>query len=162
MASETVPAGELVSPANRSMPPGRVRALFKRLDADGDGRLTLAELKAGFEQEFGTLSSRAQDAIPALFDARAEPDEAASAGGKSLKIGVFSRFYAEILFLHFDANGDGALQLEEAQEALKFMVKPVDGVKPALTVAFPPEAYTESGELALSKQWFWSIYQAME
>lgn len=148
--------GSLVAPANRSMPPGRVRRLFKSLDADGDGRLTLQELMAGFETEFGELTAHAKEAIPAIFEARAEADET---HGKSLKINVFSRFYAEILFRHFDTNHDGALQLEEAHEALKFMTKP--GAQPA-AVAFPAEAYTESGELRLPMSWFWSIYQAMD
>ena len=44
--------GELKKEANHSMPPGRVRALFKKLDKDGSGGLSLEELKTGFAKEF--------------------------------------------------------------------------------------------------------------
>ena len=141
------------------LPPGRVRHLFKKLDTNKDGRLTLDELQAGFVTEFSDLSAAAQSAIPSLFEQRAENDPNA---GKSLSASIFSRFYAQILFIHFDTNQDGVLQLDEAQEALKFLVKSVDGVKPELSVAFPPEAYSDTGELRLPMSWFWSIFSSME
>ena len=131
--------------------------MFKKMDTNQDGLLSLAELQAGFASEFGDLSPAAKDAIPTLFEQRAKADDK---GEKALKIGVFNRFYAQILFTHFDANGDGVLQLEEAQAALKWLTKPsADG---NVAVAFPPDAYTESGELALPFGWFWGVYSAME
>lgn len=47
----------LVAPANRSLPPARVRHMFRVLDADGNGALSLDELLTGFEKEFGSLSA---------------------------------------------------------------------------------------------------------
>ena len=38
--------------ANHGMPPGRVRHVFKTLDTDGDGTLSIEELKTGFAKEF--------------------------------------------------------------------------------------------------------------
>ena len=38
--------------ANHGMPPGRVRHMFKKLDADASGTLTIDELKIGFAKEF--------------------------------------------------------------------------------------------------------------
>lgn len=151
----------LIAPAQPSVPPGRVRHTFKKWDADKNGSLSLAELQAGFESEFGKeLAPHAKDAIPTLFEKHAKVDEA---GEQSLNVTVFNRFYAEILFKHFDASNDGKLQLAEAQEALAFLVKPsADGGKPNVSMAYPPDAYDETGALALPKSWFLSMYQAME
>ena len=38
--------------ANHGMPPGRVRHMFKTLDTDGNGTLSLEELKKGFAKDF--------------------------------------------------------------------------------------------------------------
>ena len=38
--------------ANHGLPPGRVRHMFKTLDADGSGTLSIEELKTGFAKEF--------------------------------------------------------------------------------------------------------------
>jgi hypothetical protein len=38
--------------ANHGMPPGRVRHMFKTLDTDGNGTLSLEELKMGFKKDF--------------------------------------------------------------------------------------------------------------
>mmetsp|Transcript_11757 Transcript_11757/g.28115 ORF Transcript_11757/g.28115 Transcript_11757/m.28115 type:complete len:140 (-) Transcript_11757:375-794(-) len=139
------------------MPPARVRHLFRTLDADGNGTLSLEELLSGFEKEFGNLRPHAKDAVFALFEAHASDE----GNGKGLKIGKFNRFYAEILFKHFDADNNGTLQAEEAQEALKFLMKPAAG-QPQASVAFPPTAYNEAGELQLPFSWFWTYYQAMD
>lgn len=99
---EKMPVATPVTTLQPNMPPGRVRALFKRLDKNGDRVLTLAELEDGFEKEFEEhLPAHAKEAIPVLFEKAAEPlsekpDE------KVLKIYVFSRFYAEVLFMYFD------------------------------------------------------------
>ena len=96
-----VAVATLVAAPNPSMPPGRVRAMFKKLDANGDGVLTLKELEAGFEAEFdGGLPAHAKEAIPVIFDKAATQDE--KVGEKVLKVNVFSRFYAEVLFMYFD------------------------------------------------------------
>ena len=52
---------------------------------------------------------------------------------------VFSRFYAEVLFKHFDVDNSGTLQLAEVEEALKHLVKPnADGTKTMPPVACAP------------------------
>lgn len=89
--------------------PLRTRAFFSRLDKDTDNRVTLAELQLGFEREFKSgLTKHAKEAIVALFEAHAKED---GSGSKSLKPGSFNRFYAEILFRHFDANNNGFLEV---------------------------------------------------
>ena len=120
----------------------------------------LTELQNGFEKEFkGGLMPHAKAAVEALFEEHAKED---GAGIKSLKPGSFNRFYAEILFRHFDANNNGTLQLEEAQAALQFLYPTKDGAKPDVNVAFPESAKSESGELRLPKGWFFMMYQGVE
>ena len=95
-----------------------------------------------------------------LFEAKAS-DEAV---GKALKINVFSRFYAEILFKHFDASNTGTLQLAEAETALKWLLKPKHGTlgeAQQLAVALPP-GVPQGGPASLPFAWFWVHYQAME
>ena len=84
-------------------------------------------------------------------------------GGKALMPTVFSRFYCEMLFRHFDKDNNGTLELAEVSEALKYLVKPnADGVKVAPVVAYPPEFTTASGEVHLPIQWFWAHFSSME
>ena len=198
-----VVTGTLVVPANREKPPGRVRHMFKKLDANGDGFLCLDELMLGFEREFekvgGGLAPHAKDAIGALFEEHAKEDDAKGAcssrlpfhrlacpgkrticsqchrwaqsntlcsprlrAGKVLKIGQFARFYAVILFKHFDADDSGRLELEEATAALKFLTKPSPD-SPDIQVAFPPQACDEAGRVkSLPFSWFWSTFRAMD
>jgi len=115
-----VAVATIITPANPNVPPGRVRHLFKKLDIDQNGVLSLEELEVGFKTEFGQLNAHANAAVTSLFEAHATDE----GSGRGLKINVFNRFYAEILFKHFDADNNGTLQLGEAQEALKFLVKP--------------------------------------
>jgi len=158
-AQVTLVTGKIVHKPSEKGMPRRTKAFFAKLDKDKDNRVTLTELQSGFEKEFkGQLRPHAKDAIVELFEAHAKED----AVGKSLKPGSFNRFYAEILFRHFDANNNGTLQLEEAQEALKFLYPTKDGAKPDVNVAFPDSAKTESGEFALPKGWFFMTYQAVE
>ena len=158
-AQVTLVTGEIVQKPSEKGMPRRTKAFFAKLDKDKDNRVTLTELQSGFEKEFkGQLRPHAKDAIVELFEAHAKED----AAGKSLKPGSFNRFYAEILFRHFDENNNGTLQLEEAQEALKFLYPTKDGAKPDVNVAFPDSAKTESGEFALPKGWFFMTYQAVE
>ena len=77
-----------------------------------------------------------------------------------LKIKLFNRFYAEVLFKHFDANNNGTLQLDEATKALRFLVKPTEG-QPEPVLALPAD-YSRDGELHLPWSWFASVYKSME
>eukprot|EP00310_Coccolithus_braarudii_P023227 CAMPEP_0183332904 /NCGR_PEP_ID=MMETSP0164_2-20130417/1959_1 /TAXON_ID=221442 /ORGANISM="Coccolithus pelagicus ssp braarudi, Strain PLY182g" /LENGTH=164 /DNA_ID=CAMNT_0025501715 /DNA_START=40 /DNA_END=534 /DNA_ORIENTATION=- len=157
-----VATATLLKPANTNLPPGRVRHLFNKLDADANGSLSLEELQSGFEREFeGGLAPHASKAIIELFEKHAKETEK---GGKALKVGNFARFYAEILFKHFDTNNDGSLQLSEAKQALKFLIKPMDGVVEEPVLAVPPGAYDEKGELKkpMPFSWFLSYYKAMD
>ena len=127
-----------------------------------DGMLTLEEITAGFDKEFGSdMPTHAKEKVKELFEAHAKPD---ASGTPHLKSGAFSRFYAEILFRKFDLNNNGTLQLDEAQEALRFLKKSAeDGNRPAVIAAFPDDAYDkDTGELQLKFRWFWSLYVAME
>ena len=44
--------------------------------------------------------------------------------GQSLKASHFGRFYAEVLFRHFDADNSGTLGLAGVQKAMAFLTKP--------------------------------------
>ena len=153
-------AGTLIS-APKNGVPSRVKALFKKLDADGDGKLTLQELTNGFEREFkGKLAAHAKEAIPTLFEKHCKAD---ASGVQHLGRQLFNRFYAEILFKTFDADNNGWLSLQEAQTALQYLRrKPQDGSKPEVSVAYPADAYTPEGELRLPKAWFLQVYKSMD
>ena len=153
--------------------PTRTRALFAKLDIDGDQRLTLDELTTGFAEEFGR---EPRIDLPALFAAHAHaptPDF----GERYLDLPLFNQTYAAILWAHFDENGDGFLQYAEAQRALQFIDPMPEGGEEAggavdvhddgveyetvhVATAFPADAWVD-GELQLSPEWFWSVYQRM-
>ena len=77
-------------------------------------------------------------------------------GVKVLTANVFSRYFCEVLFRHFDKNNNGVLELAEMHEALKFLVKPdADGNQLMPVVAFPPEFCDEDGQVKLPITWFW-------
>lgn len=157
--------GELVS-TRSTQPAARVRATFRKLDKDNSGKISLEELTSGLEQDIcgdgGTLPAHAKMAISELFEAHAKEYPGTLMKYKALPSGSFARFYAEILFRKFDANNNGTLQLDEAQEALKFLKpKSGDGSRPDVHVAFPPSAYVD-GELRLPWSWFWAMFLAME
>ena len=157
---DIVALGELVAMAHPDMPPGRVRHMFKKLDANGDRVLTRAELESGFTKEFGQPAPHVVEAIPKMFDAHASHDE--KLGKIVLRVGDFSRFYAELLFKHFDADNNGTLQREEAQAALRFLTKqPSGGAAPEVVLALPASA-EEGGKIHLPFSWFWDQYRAME
>ena len=110
--------------ANRSLPPGRVRHLFKKLDVDGSGGLSIKEVTEGFAKEFGVeqLASHVTTGMQSMI----EQHGTVSGEGKIITASKFSRFYAEVLFLHFDKDNSGTLELAEVQEALKQIAKPND------------------------------------
>jgi len=148
---------ELQKEANHGMPPGRVRHMFKKLDKDKSGGLSLDELKQGFAAEF-----KVEELAPHVLTIMDEMFAKQAAEG-SLKPNIFSRFYCEVLYRHSDADNNGTLELAEVQEALKHMVKPnAEGVQVAPVVAFPPEFTSESGEVHLPLAWFWATFSAME
>ena len=76
-------------------------------------------------------------------------------GEKGLDHPSFTKVYAAFLFRNFDANGDGVLQIAEAEEALKFLS---DG-KP-VSVALPVTE-GQGGEKHVSKLDFWLMFKAM-
>ena len=137
--------------------------MFKRLDKDSSGGLSWDEILNGFTKEFGAeLAPHVVEKMKACFDEHATSEGWFSS--KSLSIKVFSRFYAEVLFRHFDRNNDGKLQLAEMEEALAFLVKAddKDGTKPPIVVAYPPQFTDETGEVHLPIQWFWAFFSAMD
>jgi len=150
------------------MPPGRVRAAWKKLDTDRDGFLTLDECLSGFASELGVeaLDPRVVQCIETMFEAHGAEKKDGFLGMASthvLSITSFSRFYAEVLFTHFDVNGNGTLQLAEVQEALCFLVKPnAQGERVMPSIAFPPEFTKPSGEVELPMSWFWATFTAMD
>ena len=156
MAQEEPPVATLVAPARRGVPPGRVQRAYKKLDADSNMSLTLKELQKGLDAEFGGLSAAAAAAVPALFTAHAEQT---AHGGVAIPIGKFSRFYAEIMFKHFDSDGNGMLQVEEAQKAFAHLIKPGTGVG---MPTIPGNYLKEGGKLYLTLKGFWQIFTAME
>ena len=151
----TAEPGTLLKPADRTRPPGRVRHAFKQMDLNRSGGLTLEELKAGMAKELGVeeLAPHVFQAMEYQFLAHADDRED---GVKVLTAKVFSRYYCEVLFRHFDKNNNGVLELAEVHEALKFLVKPdADGNQLVPVVAFPPEFCDEDGEVKLPITWFW-------
>ena len=102
--------------ANRKMPPGRVRFMFKKYDTDDDGRLSLDELIAGFQTELkvGSLAPHVMDKLKECFEKVATAGD--DGGAKAIERKHFARFYAEIMFRHFDKDNSGTLELAEVQE----------------------------------------------
>lgn len=155
-------SGVLMQAANTRLPPGRVRHLFKILDKDASSGLSMDELTSGFckELQVTALAPHVIAKMQESFDKAATAD---AGGAKSLKANVFSRFYCEVLFRHFDKNNDNFLQLAEVEAALAFLSKTMQNDANAkLVVAYPPEFTTASGEVHLPVQWFWTTFSAME
>lgn len=92
------------------------------------------------------MPSWAEEHIPKQFETHA------SEGG--LDEAHFTTVYCAFLFRNFDANGDGLLDVDEAQEALKFL----NGGKP-LQIAIPSEFVDKT--VGVSKAWFWMMYKEL-
>ena len=156
----TAEPGTLLKPADRTRPPGRVRHAFKQMDVNRSGGLTLEELKAGMAKELGAdeLAPHVFQAMEYEFLVHADDRED---GVKVLTAKVFSRYYCEVLFRHFDKNNNGVLELAEVHEALKFLVKPdADGNQVMPVIVFPPEYCRLDGEVKLPISWFWECARA--
>lgn len=152
--------GALVSPPSRSSAPARVRHIFRTLDTDRDGRLTHNDLARGLPAHFGgSLPQRALDVLDTNFHANAIRD--AECSERYLDGPRFNRLFAEVLFARSDADGAGALTLEQAQDALAFLRRaPKDGtVAAALPIAVPGEYYDEGGGVRLPLCFFFSLYR---
>lgn len=132
--------------------PGRVRAMFKKLQEPRD----LACLISGFRTEFGAPDFAAEGS-----PAREKLEAAFSKVSKDgvLAANVFSRFYCEALFRWVDADNNNTLELAEFEKALKHLVKPGS---PMPTIAFPPEFTTPEGTVHLPIAWFWPMFSSMD
>ena len=156
----------VAAPAIPSVP-ARVRACFTRLDADADGRISLEDLAAGFARELYGAEGALKTALPAAARTALEELFAASAigdwsfGERYVDKRLFVAFYANMLFMRHDADGDGRLTHAEAQAALKFLARPPkDGTpKPDVHFACPTDAYdAQTGELRMGRDWFWQLF----
>jgi len=158
MAEEATAAMATLEVApNHKLPPARVRALWKKLDPDGAGGVTLEALEAGFAKDF-----KVDKMGPAVLEAMKGNFEKHSVDGK-LPRKVFSRFYCEVLFYHVDADKNGTLELAEFQNALKHMVKPnAEGEVVMPIIAYPPDLKDDKGEVHLPLPWFWGNFSAMD
>lgn len=132
--------------------PARVKACFRRLDADGDGRLTLEEVRAGLLTEHGgALPPHALERLSMCWDELAVGD-LSFGGGLYVDAVRFNAIFAEVLFARHDADADGVLSVGEAQAALQFLVKRGGA---AVAVACPP------GEEGVPRGWFGGLYASM-
>ena len=150
--------------------PKRVAKLFSRLDLNGDGRISHAELTQGLESdEFPELTDHARAAVPALWAAHAPRNEGSAssssdapmaAEGRFLDIKVFNSFYAAMLFSSFDDDNTGFLSPDQATRALDFLQpNPVAG---GVAYAFPVSDGAKPGAVRLGADWFWSVFQRMK
>ena len=127
-------------------PPARVSTLFEKFDANSDGSLTLKELSDALELEFPKLPEYAREQVPEIF--------AKYAKGGVLNRPQFSKMYAAFLFRNFDADNNGYLDVDETQEALKYLT----GGSP-MQVALPAEL--TAADVKVGKAWFWQLYLSM-
>ena len=139
-----------VAPSTDAAVPKKIAALFETYDANKDGRISMEELTNALNSTFPNMPEWAKAHLPVQFEKYATGD-----GEKTLDQAAFTKLYAAFLFRNFDANGDGILQIAEAEEALKFLA---DG-KP---VAVPlPVTEGVAGEKHVSKLDFWLMFKAM-
>jgi len=145
----------------RQQPPGRVRHAYKMMDSDNNGSISKEELMAGFKSELG--EAPAQHVVEWIDTNFEKHGTDIGNGTKELSIKVFMRFYAGVLFAHFDKDNSGTLELAEVQKALAFLVKPdAAGEKTAPVVSFPAEFQQAGGEVSLPFAWFWATFKSMD
>ena len=139
-----------IAPSGDAAVPKKIQTLFESFDANKDGRISLEELTNALYDSFPNMPDWAKAHLPVQFEKYATGD-----GQKTLDQAAFTKLYAAFLFRNFDANGDGILQIAEAEEALKFLA---DG-KP---VAVPlPVTEGVAGDKHVSKLDFWLMFKAM-
>ena len=142
-----VGAEPIVSSASSEGVPRRASDLYQRYDKNKDGRLSYDEIRTALLDDFADMPAYANEQMRAQFD------KYASADG-FLDLRGFNTLYAAFLFRYFDVNGDGVLDLTEAERALAFLS---DGA--SIAVALPTEV--AHGEQKVSKMAFWRMYLAM-
>lgn len=142
-----------IAPSGDAAVPKKIRALFEDFDANKDGRISMEELTNALNTSFPNMPEWAKAHLPVQFEKYAS--ESKGLAEKTLDHAAFTKLYAAFLFRNFDANGDGILQISEAEEALRFLA---DG-KP---IAVPlPVTEGVAGEKHVSKLDFWLMFKAM-
>ena len=136
-----------VAPGDDNLVPRKVAALFSEFDANKDGVISEGELSTALANAFPEMPTWAKEHLPHQFGKYATGD----GDSRGLDEPAFTKVYAAFLFRNFDANGDGALQVDECEAALKFLA---DG-KPT-AVAVP-----EGKDGVVTKLDFWLMFKAM-
>lgn len=113
---------------------------FKKLDADGDGKVTRAEHAAGAQKMFaqadsngdGIVTALEMDAVKASYGDKSARTELSSAekirvidqNGDGQLTAAEHTAGSEAMFAKADTDGDGVLSESECKAALKGMEKP--------------------------------------
>lgn len=113
---------------------------FKKLDADGDGKITQAEHAAGAQKMFakadansdGIVTAAEMDAVQASYGDKPARTELSSAekirvidqNGDGQLTAAEHAAGSEAMFAKADTDGDGSLSESECKAALKGMEKP--------------------------------------
>lgn len=127
-------------------------AEFKKLDKDGDGKLTKAEYEARFEK-VGEKGAKFKEAALKRFD-----EKAGKEGSLSLEqykkfraeAGGFGRFAAEAIFKKLDKDGNGKLTKAEYEAMFEKVGEKGAKFKEAALKRFD-EAAGNEGELTLDQ-----------
>ena len=110
--------------------PGHMRGeLFDKLDTNKDGKVTLAEAKAGEKVRFasidankdGRLTTQELEAHHAAMRAQHEKNDPKAAAGRADHKGRGAHFFSKI-----DANGDGAIDATESAATAEKMFSRMD------------------------------------
>ncbi|MGH7194723.1 MAG: hypothetical protein ACREJM_14485, partial [Candidatus Saccharimonadales bacterium] len=125
-------AGVQVAPAQPAES-SRAAAIFKQLDANGDGQIAEDETPAGRRQLFKRLLRRADsngdgklseaEFIAGMNEDRPDPPAESPAGGGD----QYARFLAAdsgAVFKRLDANGDGKIERSELPEPVRARFEP--------------------------------------
>merc|ERR1712060_374561 len=113
--------------------------------------------RAALKIEFPQLPAYAADQIDTIFFKWAIGED----GAKHATLAVFTTMYASFLFRNFDADGNGYLDVDEAQAALEYL-SGGNPIRVGLPVQPDGEGHPPGEEKArVGKPWFWAMYQAM-